>query len=356
MLDVPKIRSILANAAFLDLEFPISGSECHTHLLRPPLSMEELDAWESLMQVSLPADYRTYLTKLGNGGAGPSYGLTPFHSPMEEALQKPTVFSDDAQPQFDQLARQWYVYMHEDEYELYEDYCRNTAEKDRLSFNDWDNRRYDFIDRTVKQFLFENGQLFIANQGCSNDVYLLLNGSHRGMCNCNSTEYDYSYPFWYQKADHHSAIIWPQYRDTLVTFEDYFMHYVDQAEQLCASIPFEKKLRFYRERMQVLEFQDAIEEEDWDRVLSMLIELAPAELPTKIRRFYRYHQRMLETQFPERPEVTNFFREMDRTYRYRCSESSYIQGNAGFSTMYPYPSFEDFMQSISQLGSEMKIP
>ena len=73
MLDIPKIRAILDEAIRWDMDFDRS----HTHLLNPVLPLEELAAWEDLTEVTLPEDYRTCLTQLGKGGAGPNYGLYP---------------------------------------------------------------------------------------------------------------------------------------------------------------------------------------------------------------------------------------------------------------------------------------
>ena len=49
-----------------------------------------------------------------------------------------------------------------------------------MNYSAWDEARYRFIENTVGHFLFESGQLYIADQGCSQDIYLLLSGSHRG--------------------------------------------------------------------------------------------------------------------------------------------------------------------------------
>ena len=205
MLDIPKIEVVLRQAKRWDMDFPLFGSHSHAHLFQPPLPEEDAAAWEELMEVRLPEDYRLYLTRLGNGGAGPAYGIAPFRCPLQDCLREPAVFSDDQAERFNDLARRWYAYFNEDEEKLYEAYCEQTPEERRMGFNDWDNSRYRFTENTVVHFLFKSGQLFIANQGCSQDICLLLSGSHRGFCHGNSREYDYSYPFWYQPADHRAA-------------------------------------------------------------------------------------------------------------------------------------------------------
>lgn len=51
------------------------GAEQHGLRLRPPLPEEEIDAFERRYAVALPAEYRAFLARAGEGGAGPGYGM-----------------------------------------------------------------------------------------------------------------------------------------------------------------------------------------------------------------------------------------------------------------------------------------
>ena len=53
----------------------IFGARHHGFVLNPPVAEEEVVAWERRYSIRLPADYRQFLTEVGNGGAGPNYGL-----------------------------------------------------------------------------------------------------------------------------------------------------------------------------------------------------------------------------------------------------------------------------------------
>ena len=347
MLDIPKIKAVLKEASQWDMDYPIFGSHSHAHLFRPPLPMEELDAWEELMELRLPEDYRTYLTCLGNGGAGPAYGIAPFSCPLHDYLQELAVFSDSQAQQFEDLARMWYEYFHTDQDQLYDTYCEQTPEEQRIDYFKWTQERYHSIESAVKQPLFRNGQLFIANQGCSDDIYLLLNGSNRGFCHGNSDEYDYSYPFWYQPADHREAITWPQYRETLQTFEDYLMAYVRTAEQVCQDLSMGKRMQFLQEQLQVREFQAAVELEDWGQLLTMLRFLEPAALSLKSRSFYLYYEKVLREKLPDRPEIPCFFQKVDKTRRYSGGkEFTSFWCTEDADGLYPYPDFSDFVKTF----------
>jgi len=53
------------------------GADSHQFILNPPLTEHEILAFEQLHQITLPADYRYFLSRIGNGGAGPYYGVFP---------------------------------------------------------------------------------------------------------------------------------------------------------------------------------------------------------------------------------------------------------------------------------------
>ena len=45
--------------------------------MNPPLSQEQLVAFETHFDIDLPEGYRDFLFEVGNGGAGPYYGILP---------------------------------------------------------------------------------------------------------------------------------------------------------------------------------------------------------------------------------------------------------------------------------------
>jgi hypothetical protein len=53
----------------------VFGAESHGFVLNPPLSVSDIAAFEERYEVTLPQDYRLFLELVGNGGAGPAYGL-----------------------------------------------------------------------------------------------------------------------------------------------------------------------------------------------------------------------------------------------------------------------------------------
>ena len=49
----------------------------HRYRLEDPIAPEDIQRFEAVHGITLPAEYRAFLTELGNGGAGPGYGIWP---------------------------------------------------------------------------------------------------------------------------------------------------------------------------------------------------------------------------------------------------------------------------------------
>jgi hypothetical protein len=55
----------------------IFGANSHRFKTHPPLTVQSIEEFEGTHQCALPDEYRTFVTYVGNGGAGPGYGLFP---------------------------------------------------------------------------------------------------------------------------------------------------------------------------------------------------------------------------------------------------------------------------------------
>jgi hypothetical protein len=53
----------------------VFGAQSHGFRVHAPLSEETVREFETRHRIALPADYREFLLRVGNGGAGPFYGL-----------------------------------------------------------------------------------------------------------------------------------------------------------------------------------------------------------------------------------------------------------------------------------------
>jgi len=90
---------MLARLRAADPGLRVFGSEQHRYRIGPPLSEGELAAFEAANGVRLPDDYRRFLSAIGNGGAGPFYGMEPLgNSGRDLSRPFPFVGATDALP------------------------------------------------------------------------------------------------------------------------------------------------------------------------------------------------------------------------------------------------------------------
>lgn len=125
------------------------GEESHRFVLQPPITDPVLEAFESAHGVRLPEEYREFLLQLGDGGAGPGYGLL--------SLDKAAAFPQaDDDPPANYLSR----------------LCPLRPEVSRM--RDWltsidcsDDERYQ-------------GTIVLCDHGCCNYAVLVVSGPARG--------------------------------------------------------------------------------------------------------------------------------------------------------------------------------
>lgn len=86
----------------------VFGVEKHWFLLNPPLSQEQLSEIEARDGLYLPEDYRAFLLQLGDGGAGPYYGVPPLQQALAGANPQeefPLAYPDPTNLPFDDLKK-----------------------------------------------------------------------------------------------------------------------------------------------------------------------------------------------------------------------------------------------------------
>src|SRR5437868_5355597 len=81
-----RIKTKLKELKRLDKGFALFGSPRHQYQLNPTLSLEKIQQFEQTHYVKLPREYVQFLTELGNGGAGPFYGLEQFENALFDDL------------------------------------------------------------------------------------------------------------------------------------------------------------------------------------------------------------------------------------------------------------------------------
>jgi hypothetical protein len=71
--NIPAVKAAISRLRKIQAEvFRVGG---HGFLMNPKLPQSEATAFERDNKIALPSDYRQFLTGIGNGGAGPFYGV-----------------------------------------------------------------------------------------------------------------------------------------------------------------------------------------------------------------------------------------------------------------------------------------
>ena len=102
------VRRELARLRAADPSLEQFGARAHGYRLNPPLAEAEAVAVEEKLGITLPAEYREFVTQVGDGGAGPGHGVYALRDVLamgRKRWRRATKFADPAQP----FARPWTV-------------------------------------------------------------------------------------------------------------------------------------------------------------------------------------------------------------------------------------------------------
>ncbi len=148
-----EVKSLAAKARERDPGFHRFGALSHKYQFNPTIGIELIHEFETERGLTLPDAYVLYLTEIGNGGAGPNYGLFP--------LEKVKGFyNPDVEIFFDRT----------DIPDVWEEVCRVY---DEAFENDGDE--YLKIEERVL-----NGSVIIGTPGCTMYTVLMCAGKNYG--------------------------------------------------------------------------------------------------------------------------------------------------------------------------------
>ena len=148
------IKKLVRYAGEVDSERAVFGSSSHQYLLNPVISLGEVSAYEEKYNVDLPEEYKFFLTKVGNGGAGPYYGLYP--------LEKLPVYHE-------------YIAESGKTAWIDETLTRDIWAEQMKELKSSDDPAYDRIMQKIV-----GGLNVIGTQGCTFDHLLMNSGSEKG--------------------------------------------------------------------------------------------------------------------------------------------------------------------------------
>lgn len=145
MKNVQQLKTKLFKLVECDKNLELFGSKSHLYEVNPCLTEARICAFELRYKITFPDDYRQFLLEVGNGGAGPGYGLFP----LEEELLENSI-SDDGE----------YIGISEPFV------LSSTANSD--------------VKEVVPDGKLPQGTIAIATYGCGIDALLVVTGEQRG--------------------------------------------------------------------------------------------------------------------------------------------------------------------------------
>lgn len=158
-IELESVKNRLAELRRKGKNRNIFGSEIHKYQLNERISEEEVTAFETNYSILLPHEYRRFLTEVGNGGAGPYYGLESLNNSLYSDLdyKRPGELLNPSIPFT--FVDAWNIAYEGDP----EDDLAYEAHTDEYYSEKW-----------------ETGILRVCNYGCGVSINLVVNGTEKG--------------------------------------------------------------------------------------------------------------------------------------------------------------------------------
>jgi hypothetical protein len=149
----------------------VFGVDGHSFVLNPPAPIPDVVEFERRHGVELPGAYREFLTRAGNGGAGPYYGIFPLGQ-MDAFFKLKAWRSDDG-----------FVGIPSKPFLLREawNYLTGIPEETPATIDDDERQRQlDEFDVVYWNPFRMNGSIPICHMGCALRVWLVVAGEDAG--------------------------------------------------------------------------------------------------------------------------------------------------------------------------------
>lgn len=167
-VQIKRIKEKIQIAKETDIEFKVFGADSHKYIINKPATIKEVEEFENKYSIELPDCYRSFVTKIGNGGisssnsaTGPNYGIYPVGENVNELI-----FEDTEK----YLKRDCIISPSLTD-ECWEEITKPIARMEHNSTNE------DYIKQEGYVF---GGILPISSSGCSYLSGIVLNGKYKG--------------------------------------------------------------------------------------------------------------------------------------------------------------------------------
>lgn len=205
----------------------IFGAIDHGFVLNPPRSEADVGAFETKYGIRLPADYRHFITQIGDGGAGPFYGVFPLScwdgagADLDRWEEGDGCIGTLAEPF--PLVNAW-----NDLTGLPAD---ELQENDEAEYE----RQYEAFEQRYYDASRMNGAIPICTLGCALRIWLIVTGPEAG------------YLWSDDRADHGGLAPITLKNGIRATFADWYREWLDEALQSTEPAAWEEPSRGARQ-------------------------------------------------------------------------------------------------------------
>jgi hypothetical protein len=194
MYDRKTTLEILEQAKSIDPGFITYESEVHKYVLNAPVDTELVRQAEEKFGFTLPEDYFYFITEVGDGGAGPYYGIFRFSDFLRDKNDpsEKKRYEEHRLGQIKELSKTNYMsagYLYDDafKYSLKKECDPRPMRADEVEDFGIDKKFYDahperfFVQYELNDNICEDrGFLTIGTAGCAYDNGVIITGEMRG--------------------------------------------------------------------------------------------------------------------------------------------------------------------------------
>jgi hypothetical protein len=143
----------------------------------PKYVAQSIEAFEQRHRISLPQEYRKFICQIGNGGAGPYYGLFPFGQHDDGfalgSWEKGHLLGDVSRP-----------FAYQDSWNLPESFWNEEPHSTEDTPSEEEDELWEAWDRRLEAHYWNgsimDGAIPICHLGCALRHWLVVNGPCRG--------------------------------------------------------------------------------------------------------------------------------------------------------------------------------
>lgn len=191
----------------------VFGTGEHEYELQPPLALSVIQTFEAEHGVTLPEDYRYFITEIGNGGAGPYYGLFPFGQ------------QDDSVPweEGDLIGDVSLPFPHAEAWNLPDSFFEQEPDVPPGTSREEEDKQWEAWDQVEQEHYWHpsimNGAIPICHRGCALRQWLVINGDQKGF-------------IWNDfRADHGGIVPLRNDAGDQVRFSEWYLSWLDESLQ-----------------------------------------------------------------------------------------------------------------------------